>query len=84
MADFPGVRETGSQPFAVKEETGLIVQVTETGFPSMLCASNNAMRFYVLAGGGRGAAANSPRQILEIDLAKLFADVASKSVKPAA
>ncbi|MCU1237543.1 MAG: hypothetical protein JWP63_5510, partial [Candidatus Solibacter sp.] len=50
----------------------------------MLCASNNAMRLYVLAGGGRGAAADSPRQILENDLAKLFADVASKSVKPAA
>jgi oligogalacturonide lyase len=33
-------------------------------------------------GGGRGA--GGPRQILEIDLAKLFADVAARSVKPAA
>jgi oligogalacturonide lyase len=32
--------------------------------------------------GGRGP--SGPRQILEIDLAKLFADVAAKTVKPAA
>ena len=33
---FRGVRETGSQALAVNEETGLIVQVTETGFSGML------------------------------------------------
>src|ERR1039457_6371078 len=82
---FRGVRETGSQAFAVNEETGLIVQVTETGFSGMLCASNKTMLLYVLAGGGgRGAGAGGPRQILEIDLAKLFAAVAAGSVKPAA
>jgi len=32
--------------------------------------------------GGRGP--SGPREILEIDLAKLFADVAAKTVKPAA
>ena len=82
---FRGVRETGSQALAVNEETGLIVQVTETGFSGMLCASNKTMKLYVLAGGGGGrGGAGGPRQILEIDLAKLFADVAAKSVKPAA
>ena len=81
---FRGQRETGSQAFAVNEETGLIVQVTETGFSGMLCLSNKAMKLYVLAGGGRGANAGEPRQILEIDLAKLFADVEAKTVKPAA
>jgi oligogalacturonide lyase len=80
---FRGVRETGSQAFAVNEETGLIVQVTETGFSGMLCVSNKTMKLYVLAGGG-GRGAGGPRQILEIDLAKLFADVAAGSVKPAA
>src|SRR5664279_2378835 len=35
---FRGVRETGPQAMAVNEETGLIVQVTETGFSGMLCA----------------------------------------------
>jgi oligogalacturonide lyase len=127
---FRGVRETGSQAFAVNEETGDIVQVTETGFSGMLCAGNKTMKLYVLEGGGggggrgRGAtpapgaaegagrgpepgraggappaapAANQadgrgpggrgpsgPRRILEIDLAKLFADVAAGTVKPAA
>jgi len=41
---FRGVRETGSQAFAVNEETGQIVQVTETGFSGMLCLSNKAMK----------------------------------------
>jgi oligogalacturonide lyase len=76
------VRETGPQALAVNEETGVIVQVTESGFSGMLCAGNKTMKLYVMsAGGGRGVAA--PRQILEIDLAKLFADVAARTVKPA-
>ena len=121
---FRGSREAGSQAFAVNEETGLIVQVTETGFMGMLCAGNKTMKLYVLSGGGggrgrgappapgaapeadRGAAPaagepaappadargprggrggfGGPRQILEIDLEKLFADVAAGTVKPAA
>src|SRR5471032_1297194 len=113
---FRGVRETGSQEFAVNEESGQIVQVTETGFIGMLCAGNKTMKLYVMTGGGfggggRGAtngvargtiagATNSPvgargagggrggptgpQQILEIDLEKLFADVAAGTVKPAA
>ena len=119
---FRGVRETGSQAFAVNEETGDIVQVTENGFSGMLCAAHKSMKLYVQSGGGRGwsptppptaaeraareagraasgpAAApadargpggrpdvpSGPRQILEIDLARLFADVAAGTVKPAA
>ena len=107
---FRGVRETGAQAFAVNEETGDIVQVTETGFMGMLCVGNKTMNLYVMAAngggprppaltgpGGGGAAPpapaasgpgprgpSGPRQILEIDLAKLFADVAAGAVKPAA
>jgi len=123
---FRGSREAGSQAFAVNEETGLIVQVTETGFSGMLCAGNKTMKLYVLAGGegggrrGRGptpppgapedatrgpapaagetaapppdarglrggrGGQGGPRKILEIDLEKLFADVAAGTVKPAA
>jgi len=99
---FRGVRETGPQAMAVNEETGQIVQVTESGFMGMLCAGNRTMKLYVMSGGGGGGArgpspataaeaprgggrgAGGPRQILEIDLAKLFADVAARSVKPAA
>jgi oligogalacturonide lyase len=57
------------------------VQVTEAGFSGMLCLSNKQMKLYVLAGGSRSG---GPRQILEVDLAKLVADVEAKSVKPAA
>lgn len=74
---FRGTREAGSQAFAVNEETGDIVQVTETGFSGMLCAGNKTMKLYVLAGGPRKRGANAahagPRQILEIDLARLCA-----------
>lgn len=79
---FRGTRETGPQALAVNEESGEIVQVTEAGFSGMLCLGNKTMKLYVLSGGGRGAV--GPRQILEIDLAKLFADVAAGTVKPAA
>ena len=82
---FRGVRETGSQAFAVNEETGDIVQVTETGFLGMLCAGNKTMKLYVMAGGGSGPRGPAgPRQILEIDLDRLFTDVAAGAVKPAA
>jgi len=61
---FRGTREAGSQAFAVNEESGLIVQVTETGFMGMLCAGNKTMKLYVLAGAGggrgRGEAAAPP------------------------
>jgi len=80
---FRSVRETGSQAFAVNEETGQIVQVTENGFSGMLCLSNKTMKLYVMSAGGRGRAANTPRQILEVDLERLFADVAAQAVKPA-
>jgi oligogalacturonide lyase len=121
---FRGSREAGSQAFAVNEESGQIVQVTENGFMGMLCAGNKTMKLFVMSGGGggrgrgappargtapdaaRGAGAaageraappaddrgargarggfGGPRQILEIDLEKLFADVAAGAVKPAA
>lgn len=75
----------------MNEETGEIVQVTESGFSGMLCAGNKTMKLYVLADGlgrrGRDPTvvrAGGPRQILEIDLPRLFADVAAGSVKPAA
>jgi oligogalacturonide lyase len=107
---FRGVRETGPQAMAVNEETGQIVQVTESGFMGMLCAGNKTMKLVVMTGGGsgggggrgRGAAGapgaapaegrgrgpggrgpGGPHQIVEIDLAKLFADVAAGTVKPA-
>src|SRR3974377_2246111 len=46
---FRGTRETGSQAFAVNEETGEIVQVTETGFVGMLCVGNKTMKLVLMS-----------------------------------
>jgi oligogalacturonide lyase len=82
---FRGTRETGAQALAVNEQNGEIVQVTDNGFMGMLCVGNKTMKLYVMTGGqGRGAAAQTPHQILEIDLARLLSDVDSGSVKTAA
>jgi oligogalacturonide lyase len=52
---FRGSRDgSGSQAFAVNEETGDIVQVTQNGFSGMLCAGNKTMKLYVMSGGGGG------------------------------
>jgi oligogalacturonide lyase len=109
------------QAMAVNEETGDIVQVTETGYLGMLCNAHHSMKLYIMRGGGggrRGGRAASapapgaagasagngatgapgaasapargltmgggPQQIVEIDLAKLFADSAAGAMKPAA
>jgi len=113
------------QAFAVNEETGVIVQVTDAGYMGMLCVARRSMKLYVMrdlgrasdqgggpnpaptaggagvqaapaAGGpgvpaaaqGAGARAGSfrprgPFQIVEIDLAKVFADSEAGSMKPA-
>lgn len=39
----------------MNEESGDIVQVTETGFSGMLCAGNKTMKLYVLAGAAAKA-----------------------------
>jgi len=80
---FRGSRQdSGSQVFAANEESGQIVQVTETGFTGMPCAAHKTMKLFVVPGGGRGRS-SAPRQILEIDMEKLFADVAAGTVEPA-
>ena len=61
---FRGTRETGSQAFAVNEETGDIVQVTESGFSGMLCAGNKTMKLFTndgRAGQTRAGRNRGPR-----------------------
>jgi len=121
------------QAFAVNEETGDIVQVTESGYMGMLCVSRLSMKLYIMrdvsgdynrrfltmpnptdplappppappAGGTaaapqpEGAPANGaprppgpmpgrfrprgPFQIVEVDLARIFADSAAGAMKP--
>ena len=62
---FRGTRGTGAQAFAVNEESGDIVQVTENGYMGMLCNAHKSMKLFIMRspgggsgrGGGRGPAA---------------------------
>jgi oligogalacturonide lyase len=104
------------QAFAVNEETGVIVQVTESGYMGMLCVARLSMKLYFMRDLGRGLDQGSgppsppaaggpgvqptpapgagerggpfrprgPFQIVETDLAKVFADSEAGSMKPAA
>jgi oligogalacturonide lyase len=103
------------QAFAVNEETGVIVQVTESGYMGMLCVARHSMKLYFMRDLGRGAGQGigslplppdsalgippapapglgdregpfrprGPVQIIETDLAKIFADSEAGSMKPA-
>ncbi|MEJ6981813.1 hypothetical protein WG906_15200 [Pedobacter sp. P351] len=76
------------EAMAVNEKTGDLVQVSEGGYSGALCIAQKSMKLYFLRNSGnqtRPAAAVSqpagPRQnrnrsmdIVEVDLAKLFAD----------
>ena len=84
---FRSNRGTGVQTFAVNEETGEIVQVTENGYMGMLCNAHKSMKLFIMhnpAGeigrGGRGPS-NGGQQIIEIDLARLLADSAAGAMK---
>ena len=115
------------QAFAVNEETGVIVQVTDAGYMGMLCVARLSMKLYFMRDLGRGADQGSgppppppasapeataaptavgpgvqpapapgagdrggqfrprgPFQIVESDLARLFADSEAGTMKPAA
>lgn len=81
--------DQGTQAFAVNEENGDIVQVTDKGYTGMLCVARKSMRLYIMrniggsSGQGRGFRRGGPSQIIEIDLAKLFADSEAGTIKPA-
>ena len=63
----------GWEAMAVNEQSGQIVQISEGGFTGMLNLSTKAMKLYFM----RGA------QVIEVDLAALFADVAAGRVRKA-
>ena len=66
------------EAMAVNEKSGDIVQVTEGGYSGMLNAARHAMKLYFLrqaAGGGQ--------QVVEVDLARLFADSAAGKLQGA-
>lgn len=98
------------QAFAVNEETGDIVQLTDKGYAGMLCVAQKSMKLYLMRDLGAaepGLLPEAPRdakdkkphdekkapaprrepkgpfQIIETDLAKLFADSAAGTLQPA-
>ena len=70
------------EAFAVNEKTGDIVQVTEGGYIGMLNVARKSMKLYFM----RKPSANPDSKklnIVEVDLAKLFADSKAETLKAA-
>ena len=67
------------EAMAVNEATGTLVQVTEGGYMGMLNLAQKSMKLYFMRADG-----DSKRvQIVEVDLARLFADSAAGTLKKA-
>jgi len=83
-----------NQAMAVNEETGDIVQVTETGYVGALCVGQKSMRLFFIRPENHaspeawtGKPADRPRvpmQVVAIDLARVFADSAAGKMQAAA
>jgi oligogalacturonide lyase len=75
------------EAMAVNEKTGIIVQVSEGGFTGMLNVARKSMKLYFMRNMPREQVSNTrmggPVQVVEVDLAKLFADCESGKLKPA-
>ncbi|TXK38005.1 hypothetical protein FVR03_14430 [Pontibacter qinzhouensis] len=75
------------EALAVHEKTGEMVQVTEGGYAGMLNIAQKSMKLYFmrnLPGNEEQPRQNRPLEIVEVDLAKLFADSKAGKVKAAA
>ncbi len=68
------------EAMAVNEATGAIVQVTEGGYVGMLNLARKSMKLYFM----RPTAEKGVLQIVEADLAAIFADSGAGRMKPAA
>lgn len=77
------------EAMAVNEETGDIVQVSEGGFTGMLNVARKSMKLYFMRyvpadqGQGQRPRFGGPVQVIEVNLAKLFDDSKSGTLKPA-
>jgi oligogalacturonide lyase len=81
------------EAMAVNEKTGDMVQVTEGGYTGMLNIARKSMKLYFMrnangdttrrAGDTARRPFSGPVQIIEVDLAKLFADSKAGTLKPA-
>jgi oligogalacturonide lyase len=77
------------EAMAVNEKTGVIVQVSEGGFIGMLNVARKSMKLYFMrnaasvAGSRPDPRGGGPVQVIEVDLAKLFAESESGKLKAA-
>lgn len=82
------------EAMAVNEKTGEMVQVTEGGYSGMLNIARNSMKFYFMRSMDTATRrptdttaarrrSEEPVQIIEVDLAKVFADSKAGKMKPA-
>src|SRR3954468_6647220 len=62
------------EAMAVNEKTGEMVQVTEGGYMGMLNIARKSMKLYFMRSTDTGRRPSPSLQIVEVDLAKLFAD----------
>ncbi|MEX5744327.1 hypothetical protein [Massilia sp. X63] len=70
-------RLAGNEAMAVNEATGDLVQVTEGGYTGMLNLAQKSMKLYYMRNADAGL------QIVETDLARVFADSAQGRMQPA-
>jgi len=70
------------EALAVNEKTGEIVQVSEGGYTGMLNVARKSMKLYFMRKPS-DASAKSSLEIVEVDLAKLFADSKQGALKEA-
>lgn len=68
------------EAMAVNEKSGEIVQVTEGGYRGTLNVARKSMKLYFMR---RSPDKKDSREIIEVDLAKLFADSKVSTLKPA-
>ena len=65
------------EAMAVNEKSGVIVQVTEGGYRGMLNVARKSMKLFYMR-----PSTNRAKDIIEVDLAVLFADSKSGNLKP--
>jgi oligogalacturonide lyase len=71
------------EAMAVNEQTGEMVQVTEGGYTGMLNIARKSMKLYFIRNIDTSRRGDKPVQVIEVDLAKLFADSKAGTMKPA-
>ena len=78
----------GGEAMAVNEDTGAIVQVSEGGYSGMLNLARKSMKLYFMRNPDRRPVERARRaagriEVVEVDLAKLFADSEAGTLKEA-